>query len=179
MRDVEPVLAAERDEEVVACDARDLLRLEAEQLADAVVLVDDEVAGAQVGERGERAAEPPVGARRALAEHLRVREQDEPELAPDEAAPRRRDGEEQLGLLGQVAACVEHSRLRAPQQLLGAERLARVRECDDHAVAAADEARELLLGLGEPSRRDRRPLRLERERLRLRERVELGDAGEG
>ena len=35
----------------------DRLRLEAEQLADAVVLVDDVVAGAQVGERLERAAE--------------------------------------------------------------------------------------------------------------------------
>ena len=42
----------------------DLLRLEAEQLADAVVLVDDVVAGAQVGERLERAAEARVGARR-------------------------------------------------------------------------------------------------------------------
>ena len=58
VRDVEPVVAAEGEEEVVARDAGDLLRLEAEQLADPVVLVDDEVAGAQVGERGERAAEP-------------------------------------------------------------------------------------------------------------------------
>ena len=93
MRDVEPVLAAEAEEEVVARDAGDLLRLEAEELADAVVLVDDEVAGAQVGEGCERPAEAVVGARRPLAEDLRVREQDEPELAPDEAAPRRRDGE--------------------------------------------------------------------------------------
>ena len=57
MRDVEPVLAAEREVEVVARDARDLLRLEAEQLADAVVLVDDVVADAEVGEARERPAE--------------------------------------------------------------------------------------------------------------------------
>src|SRR6185436_633737 len=72
VRDVEAVLAAEGEEEVVARDARDLLRLEAEQLPDAVVLVDDEVAGAEVGEGGERAAEALVGARRPLAEDLRV-----------------------------------------------------------------------------------------------------------
>ena len=64
VRDVEPVLAAEGEQEVVARDARDLLRLEAEQLADAVVLVDDVVAGAQVGERLERAAAEAALARR-------------------------------------------------------------------------------------------------------------------
>ena len=64
MRDVEPVVAAEGEEEVVARDAGDRLRLEAEQLADAVVLVDDVVAGAQVGEGLERAAGG-RGARRA------------------------------------------------------------------------------------------------------------------
>ncbi len=56
VRDVEAVLAAEREQEVVARDAGDLLRLEAEQLPDAVVLVHDVVAGAQVGERLQRAA---------------------------------------------------------------------------------------------------------------------------
>src|SRR5204862_7650134 len=50
VRDVEPILALERDEQVVAGDRGDLLRLEAEQLADAVVLVDDEVADAELGE---------------------------------------------------------------------------------------------------------------------------------
>ena len=107
MRDVEPVLAAEREEEVVARDARDLLRLEAEQLPDAVILVDDEVAAAQVGEGGERAAEALVGPRRPLAEDLRVGQEDEAELAPDEAAPRRGDREQELRLLGQVLAGVE------------------------------------------------------------------------
>ena len=51
-----------------------------------------------------------------------------------------------------------------------------VRERDDDAQAAADEARELVLGLGEAARGDRGPLRLERERLAGRERVELDRA---
>ena len=89
MRHVEPVVAPEREEEIVARDAGDLLRLEAEQLPDAVILVDDVVAGSEVGERRERPPEPRVGARRPLAEHLRVREQNETELAPDEAAAGR------------------------------------------------------------------------------------------
>ena len=57
VRDVQAVLAAEGEQEVVARDAGDRLRLEAEQLPDAVVLVDDVVARAQVGERLERAAD--------------------------------------------------------------------------------------------------------------------------
>ena len=46
VRDVETIVAAEPEEEVVARDARDLFRLEAEQLSDAVILVHDEVAAA-------------------------------------------------------------------------------------------------------------------------------------
>ena len=111
VRDVEPVLAAEGEKEVVARDPGDLLRLEAEQFPDAVVLVDDEVAGAEVGEGRERAAEPPVGARRSLAEDLRVGQEDEAELAPDEAAPRGRDGEEELRLAGQVLARLDSARV--------------------------------------------------------------------
>ena len=55
VRDVEPVFAAEGELEVVARDACDLPRLEAEQLADAVILVDDVVARPELGERLERA----------------------------------------------------------------------------------------------------------------------------
>ena len=51
-----------------------------------------------------------------------------------------------------------------------------MRKRDDDPVPAANEARELRLGLGEPACGDRRPLGLERERLSLRERVELGAA---
>ena len=57
-------------------------------------------------------------------------------------------------------------------------RLAAVGEGDDDAVPRADEARELVLGLGEPARGDRGPLRLERVRLAPRERIELGRAVE-
>ena len=48
-----------------------------------------------------------------------------------------------------------------------------MREGDDDAVAAPDEAGQLRLGLGEPTRGDRRPLGLEGVGLRLRERIEL------
>ena len=93
MRDVQPVLAAEGEEEVVARHARDLLRLEAEEATDAVVLVDDVVAGAQVGERLQRTAEPRVRPRRPLPEDLHVGEKRDPEVAPDEAAAGRADDE--------------------------------------------------------------------------------------
>ena len=73
VRDVEPVLALEGEEEVVARDAGDVLRLEPEETPDAVVLVDDVVADAEVGERLQRATETRVGARRPLPEDLRVR----------------------------------------------------------------------------------------------------------
>src|SRR5207244_1840328 len=89
------VVAAEAEQEVVARDAGDLFRLETEQLRDPVVLVHDVVPRAQVGEALEH---PPRAAgarypRRAAAEDLRVRQQREPEIAPDEPAPRRADGE--------------------------------------------------------------------------------------
>src|SRR5260221_10567344 len=57
VRDVEPVLALEGDQEVVAGHTGDLAGLEAEELADAVVLVDDVVADAELGEGLQRAAE--------------------------------------------------------------------------------------------------------------------------
>ena len=178
VRHVETVLAAEREEEIVARDARDLLRLEADQLADAVVLVDDEVAAAEVGERRQRTAEPSVGTRWALAEDLRVRQQDEAELAPDEASAGRRDGEEKLRLLRKVLPRGDDARVGALEQVLGAQRLARVGERDHDTVAAPDEAVQLVLRLREPAGGDRGPLGLERERLRLRERIELRRARE-
>src|SRR5215213_7353161 len=173
VRHVEAVVTAKAEEEVVARDVGDRLRLEAEQLADAMVLVDDEVAGAEVGEAVERAPRRRRASTRALAEDLRVRQQHEPEVAPDEATPRGRNGEQQSRLLGQRVARLEDARLDTPQQSRRAQRLAAVRECDDDAVARADERRQLVLRLGETARRDRRPLRLEGERLTARERVEL------
>ncbi len=83
--DVDAVVAAEGEQEIVARDARDLLRLEAEQLGDAVVLVHDVVAGAEVREALQRTARSSRGARRSLAEDLRVGQQRDAEVAPDEA----------------------------------------------------------------------------------------------
>ena len=74
---------------------------------------------------------------------------------------------------GSASPLREHRRLDAAQERRLPLRLAAVRERDDDAVPRADEPGELVLRLGEAARGDRRPLRLERERLRPRERVEL------
>ena len=105
-------------------------------------------------------------------------QQDEPEVAPDEAAPRRRDGEVEPLVGGELVALLEPADLEPAEQVGGAERVAAVRERDDDALAGADERGELLLGLGEPARGDRRPLRLERVRLPAGERVEQRGAAE-
>ena len=178
MRDVEPVLAAEREEEVVARDAGDLLRLEAEQLADAVILVDDVVADAQVGERRER---PPS---RASARGGRLRNTcvSGSRTSPSSRQTNpRRAGEtaKRTRCLPRQGSAVRVDRaLDLAQQAALAQRLAAVRERDDDAVAGAHESRELVLGLGEAAGRDRRPLRLELECLPARERVELRGAVE-
>ena len=161
VRDVEPVVPAEAEEEVVARDPGDGLRLEAEQLADPVVFVDDVVAGAQVGERLERAARRSDARAGAAAEDLRVGEEREAQVAPDEAAPRRRDREQELRRVRKRLAGLEQARLDAAEQVERAQRLAAVREGDDDAVLGAKQGGELVLRLGEPSRRDRGPLRLE------------------
>ena len=100
VRHEQPVLAAEREVEVVARDAGDRLGVEPEELPDTVVLVDDMVAHPQVGEARESAAEAGVRPRRLLAEDLGVRQEDETELPPDEPAPRRRDRESEIGVHG-------------------------------------------------------------------------------
>ena len=88
------VLAAVLELEVVAGDAGQRLRLEAGEAGDAVVLVDDEVADAQVDGGGEpaadgRAARPPGGgapaAGRGTTASLRSGER-----SPRRSAPRRR-----------------------------------------------------------------------------------------
>jgi hypothetical protein len=179
VRDVEPVVAAEGEEEIVPRDGGDLLRLEAEQAADPVVLVDDVVAGPEVGERLECATEPGVRSRRALAEDLRIGEQDEAKLTPDEASPGRCDGEPEFALGRQLVAGLEQSRVDPAEQVLRPQRLTAMRERDDDAVAGVREASELVLGLGETAGRDRRSLRFESMRLALRKRVELGRTVEG
>src|SRR5439155_2834540 len=178
VRDVEAVLAPECEQQVVAGDAGYLLRLEGLQATDAVILVDDVVAGAEVGEALEGSPEAGIGSRWPLAEDLRVGEQDESQLAPDETAPRRGDREHELGLAGQRLAGLEQPRFDSPEQVLRSQRLAPVREGDDDSLPSPHERAELVLGLGEPARGERRPLRLERERLVRGERIELRGAGE-
>ncbi len=174
VRDVQPVVALEGEEEVVARDARHGLRLEAEELPDAVVLVDDVVARPQVGEALERAAEPCVCSRRPLPEDLRVGQQDESEVARDEAATRGRDGEGEAGVVGQRrSAGLEDDRLDPAEERLRPERLPSVGKGDDDTVAAADEAKQVALGLREAARGHGGALRLERMRLAARELVEL------
>ena len=135
-----------------------------------VVLVHDVVAGAQVGEALQRAARR---ARSRAAARLRKTcvsgQQREPELAPDEPAARRRRRRTR-DPSGARRPARASSRRDAAQQRLLAQRLAAVRERDDDVELLAQQPAELVLGLGEPARRERRPLRVERERLALRQR---------
>src|SRR5207248_9574441 len=176
VRDVEAVVAAKREEEIVARDAGDLLRLEAEELADAVVFVHDEVAGAQVGERLQRSPADAPLLRHAATEDLVIREQDEPELSPHEAAAGGCDREQDLRFGRKLVAGLEHAGLDLAQHVLRAQRLAAMRERDDDALPRAKERLQLRLRLREAARRNRGPLRLECERLVLRERIELARA---
>jgi hypothetical protein len=73
---------------------------------------------------------------------------------------------------------LDQPRLDLAEEVLRAKRLAPVGERDDDALPGADERCQLVLGLGEPACRDRGPLRLECERLALREGIELGRASE-
>jgi len=76
-------------------------------------------------------------------------------------------------LARQPVVRLEELRLDLAQHVLRAQRLAAMRERDDDTLPGPHERSELRLRLGEPARRDRRPLRLEREGLVLRERIEL------
>src|SRR3954451_22117471 len=172
VRDVQAVVATEAEEEGVARDGGDVFRLDPEQLSDPVVLVHDVVAGAEIRERLQRPASDAALARRTLAEDLRIRKQHETQIAPDEAAPRRRDGEEHLRLTRESVAVLEQTRVGAAQQVLLAQGLAEVGKRNDDPVARAHERVELVLCLRQTTRDERRPLRFERERLVRRQRVE-------
>ena len=68
-----------------------------------MVLVDDVVARPELGEGLQGAAGGGGAAASAAAEDLGVGQEREAEVAPDEAPPGRRDGEEELGLGGRSA----------------------------------------------------------------------------
>ena len=120
-----------------------------------MILVDDVVADAQIGEGLERAPEPRVRARRSLAEDLGVREQRDPEVAPDEPATGGADEERDRRLGRELVGIIADDRLDSPQKALRAERLALVRERHEHTTPLAHHRRELVLRLREPSSRDR------------------------
>ena len=179
MGNVEPVVAAEGEEEVVAGDSRDLLRLEAEQLSDAVVLVDDVVARAEVGERLQRAAEAGVGpaaaacgrpgCRAAARARARARRSRGAPARPRRAAAAS-DGSSSPGSSSAASTLRSRFCVRSASPRWGNATTTR--------WPGADERRQLVLGLREPAGGERGPLRLEGERLAPRERVELRRAVE-
>src|SRR5262249_33267897 len=154
---------------------RDLLRLEGLEPAYAVVLVDDVVAGSEVGEALEGAPNRCRTAR-SLPEDLRVGKQDEAEVPPHEASPRRCDGEEELRFVGERLARLDQARVDTAQQVLRPQPLAGGREGHTPALPGAKKCAELVLGLGEPAGGEGRPLRLEGKWLVRRQRIKLGRA---
>ena len=142
VRHEELVLAPEGELDVVARDAGDRLDVEPQELADAVVLVHDVIAGTQIREARERATEAQRGRRpRAAAEDLRGGQQREPERRRHEPAPRRRDAEVDAGPGGQALLGVEHPRLDATQTEQRTLGVAAVRERDDDPHARHRRAR--------------------------------------
>jgi hypothetical protein len=117
VRDIQAVVATEGDEEVVTRDTGDGLRLEAEQPPDAVVLVDDVIARAQVRERLECSSDArrPRG---AAAEDLRFGNERDAQLAPHEALPSRRNGEQENAVVGQARRRLLHPSVSTAQELL-------------------------------------------------------------
>ena len=152
--DVDPVLALVFEVEVVAADAADLARLEPGEAGDAVVLVDDVVADAQVAE-GEAAL---AGARRTLlgapapVDEAAERVDGEAQLGADEALAQARLGEGEARVRREAAA-VEQGGVEAFEAVARALRLAAVVEGDDRAVAGADQFLQLALGLFDAARR--------------------------
>ena len=151
VRDVQAVLPAERKQQVVASDPADRLRLEAEQLPDAVILVDDVVARPQICERPQCPRDACL-ARRSPAEDLRLRYERDAELAPDEAPAGGRHGKQQRPVGGEGSTRLQQLRVGSPEQALRAERVAAVWKGDEDSKTRPGERIQLALRLGEPSR---------------------------
>ena len=150
-RDEDLVAVAVLELEVVAGDPGDGPGVEAGEAGDAVVLVDDVLAGGEVAERGE----PAAGRRRrrgaAAVDETPERHDREPERRGDEAVGDARLREEDRGI-GRRRTVAEHLRGQSLERVAGALRLADSLEGDDRRVAGARLLLELRLGLGEAAR---------------------------
>ena len=161
--------------EVVARDVRDGLRLEAGEARDAVVLVHDDVAGAQLRERAQAAAAAlggalPAGALGAApAEEAVLGDDRELQAGRDEPVAQRRAREVQRAAVGgrrlvRRVRVVEPRRPQAGEVVRRPLALAAAGERDDGAVAGADLLLERRLGLGHRARADVRRLGAELDR---------------
>ena len=165
-RHEDAVRALELEVEVVARDAGDALRVEAGEAREPVVLVDDDVAGAQVGERAQQPAAAP---RRPLGAPAAV---DQPVLGDRGELQRRADeAVAEVGLREHEPAVLRLPARPQPLQVVGgALALAALRPRDERRVARARELLELRLGLVERAGGELGRLRAELERLRARDR---------
>ena len=139
--------------EVVAGDAPDGLGLKTREERDAVVLVDDRRARAQVCEGGDRARSRALGtAALAAAQEAMLRHDRQLELRSHEAVAQGRVREQHRGI-DRRGLTVEESCLQASQVELGALALAATPPGDDGAVARAHELLQLGLGVAQRARR--------------------------
>ena len=168
------VIALVFEVQVVARDLRHGARLKAREARHAVVLVHDDVPGAQLAEGAQRAAPRAraPAARAALgaaaAQQAVLGEHGELQLRRHEALAQRRGGEAQRGLehlARDVHLLPQPARFETAEVVGGALALAAAGEGDDGPVARAHEALELGLGLGERARGGVGGLRAQLDRL--------------
>ena len=147
--DLVPVAVLEL--EVVAGDPGDGAGVEAGEAGDAVVLVDDVLAGGQVAERGEPAAGRRRSGGAAAVDETPERDHRQLQGGRDEPVGDLRLGEGDRGL-GRRRALAEQLRRQPVEPVAGPLRLADPLEGDDGQIARADLLLELRLGLAEAAR---------------------------
>ena len=176
--DEDTVVALVFEVQVVACDVSDGAGLKAREARDPVVLVHDDVAGAQLGERAQRAAarraDSAVGALGAAPAQETVLGKDrERVLRRDEALTQRgcREPKGCLdGLAGRDVALAQPPGFHASEVVGRALPLPPAREAHDGPVARTDELLELWLRFGERACGGVRGLGAQLDRLPGRER---------
>ena len=175
------VVAPELEEQVVAGDGGDRARLDTAEAGDAVVLVDDVVAGAHVEEgREARAGGEALLARRgaqqrALVDHGQLQSGGHEALA--QGGGEEVEARGGLTAAGQPLAAHDLG-AQGAKPVRGALRLALVAEGDEDAVAVAHQAREVALGAGEVAGRELRPRSVELQGLVALHEVHPQGAGE-